>query len=97
MFNAAKKSALFTWIFALVGFSITFVIVYVVYDINNGHKWSKGANVFYLIFNRGIFVTGLALVLIPLMVGRLSMLGSFLSCEMFSVMAKITYSVYLIH
>ena len=80
VFNAAKKSAVVAWVFVLLGFAITFVLVYVVYDINNGNTWSRSSNTFYLIFNRGLFVTGLALVLIPLMVGRLSMLASFLSC-----------------
>ena len=81
-FNAAKKSAIVAWIFCLLGFSITFVMVFIMYDvnINDGNAWTKTGKTIYNIFARGVFVIGLVLVLIPLMIGRLKMLGDFLSC-----------------
>ena len=44
-----------------------------------------------------MFVFGLFLVLIPILAGRMTMLRDFLGNSLFHVMAKSTYSVYLIH
>ena len=44
-----------------------------------------------------MFVLGLFLLLIPLLAGRFPMLREFLGNSLFHVMAKSTYSVYLIH
>ena len=74
-------------------------MVFILYQPYNdlGDAWTRMGKTFYNIFGRGVFIIGLAMVLIPLFVGRLTMLTDFLSCEMFSIMAKITYSVYLLH
>lgn len=89
-----------TLIYFVVGFGITFACVFVPYPYQremNPDYWSKGAKSTYNMLARGMFVFGLFLVLIPLLAGRLTMLREFLGNQLFHVMAKSTYAVYLIH
>lgn len=48
-------------------------------------------------FSRPLFVLGMMLVLLPTFEGRLPWLKSFMSCGLFQVVGKLTYSTYLIH
>ena len=65
----------------LVGFVLTFLCVFLIYwptKSKNLNYWSKGARSLYNALQRPVFVTGLALVLIPLLAGRFSALRSIL-------------------
>ena len=51
----------------------------------------------YSVLDRGIFIAGLCLIVMPMFVKRLSWLTAILGNGVFAAMAKVTYSVYLIH
>ena len=99
MFTIAKHHTLMTWIYLLVGFGLTFLCVYVDYsyqrDLATG--WSLTSRCIYNMLVRGLFVWGLCMVLIPMLVGRLTLISDVLGSTIFHVMAKSTYAVYLIH
>lgn len=47
--------------------------------------------------SRPVYVFGMMLVLLPTFEGRLPWLKLFMSCDLFKVVGKLTYSAYLIH
>lgn len=84
----------------ILGFGLTFTIVFVPYDYNKvmgENAWSRGGKAFFNTFNRSIFVLGLALALSPSLAGRFPVMNGFLGNGLFHALAKITYSVYLLH
>ena len=99
MFNIATNSTFMTWAYALVGFGITFLCVFVDYSYqkNLTTGWTLTERSIYNMLVRGGFVWGICMVLIPILAGRLTMLAQFLGNSLFHVMAKSTYAVYLIH
>lgn len=99
LFNFVENSAWMKWVLLLVGFGFTFYAVYGNYDFNKnlGQNWSKTGKAFYSGLDRFIFIAGLIMVLIPMFVGQLTWITVALSNSVFSAMAKVTYSVYLLH
>ena len=99
LFNRVEESRYLKWVFLVVGFGLTFYGVFGNYDYNKnlGQAWSRTGKAFYTALDRGVFIGGLILVLIPMFVGQLSWLSIALGNSVFAAMAKVTYSVYLIH
>jgi len=58
---------------------------------------STFVSVLYNAVSRPLFVFGLGLILIPTFVGRLRVIKNFLGAEIFSVLARLNYMVYMIH
>ena len=98
-FMAARKSTFYSWVMLIGGFALTFAMVFVPYDYNYdmGNAWTRGGKAFYNTFSRSIFIIGLVLALTPSLAGRFPVMNGFLGNGLFHAMAKITYSVYLIH
>jgi len=66
-------------------------------DPNSANCWSNFVSVLYNTLSRPLFVFGLGLILIPTFVGRLRIIKNFLGAEIFSVLARLNYMVYMIH
>ena len=59
--------------------------------------WSLSIKVIYNTTSRAFFALGVGLILMPTYVGRLRIIKNFLSAEIFIVMGRLNYEVYLIH
>ena len=83
----------------MVGFGLTFYAVFGNYGYNKnlGNAWTRTGQAFYSALDRAIFISGLIMILIPMFVGKLTWLTIALGNSVFSAMAKVTYSVYLLH
>lgn len=51
----------------------------------------------WIALSRPLFVNGMMLVLLPTFEGKLPWIKSFLSCRLFKILGKLTYSAFLIH
>ncbi|CAI2387533.1 unnamed protein product [Moneuplotes crassus] len=63
----------------------------------NLNCWPLLPSVLFNVFSRPLFVTGVGLILVPTFVGRLRVIKGFLSADIFQVLARLNYVVYLIH
>ena len=89
-----------------LGFALTFVTVFTIHDVyahdpfntlGKGYHWSLSARLFWNMFSRGLFILGLALVLMPTFTGKLRGLSMFLGSNFWSPLSRLTFSLYLIH
>ncbi len=71
-FMAPRKSTGMSWLYMVSGFALTFIMVYVPFDVNRvqGNAWQKFGKALYNTFARGLFSVGLSIVLAPLLAGR---------------------------
>ena len=63
----------------------------------NPNCWKPFPSLIFNLTSRPFFVVGVALIILPTFVGRLAIIKGFLSAEIFSVLARISYMAYLIH
>jgi peptidoglycan/LPS O-acetylase OafA/YrhL len=63
----------------------------------NRYNTPQSFNTFCLVFNKIIFINGLGNILHLTYLGKLSFIKSFLSMEVFSILGKLTYSIYIFH
>lgn len=103
IFLKLKNSRLLSLFSLLFGFGLTSLFVFpqgqYLKDCGlvSPNCWSKFPAVIYNATSRPMFVTGIALAIMPTLVGRLRAVNGFLSNEIFSVLARLNYMVYLIH
>ena len=96
--NAVKKSRCVRYLCYLLGFGLTFFIVFIQYDFFHCEGcWGKIPNAFYSALSRPGFVLGLALFMQGLLVGKFEFLRWVLASEFMEVVARLCYSAYLIH
>ena len=99
LFTFIEQSFCATWAFFIIGIGFTFYAVFGNYDYNKnlGNAWTRTGQAFYTTFDRTIFTSGVMLILIPMFAGKLTWLTIALGNSVFAAMAKVTYSVYLLH
>ena len=66
-------------------------------DQTSNNCWGVFPSVLYNSTSRPFFVLGLGLVLLPTFVGRFRIVKNLLSSEIFAVLARLNYMVYMIH
>jgi hypothetical protein len=103
IFEQFKKSRVLSLVSCAIGIGLTAVYTfplrnyYVDCGAFNGNCWSRFGSFLYNFTSRPFFVFGLALILMPAIVGRLRVIKAFLGGELFSVLSRLNYMVYLIH
>ena len=74
------------------------VMVVSFYWVNNyPEKLPLSFDIFYLTYSRGIFIIGMCMLLMPVLMGHGVLIRKFLSTDMFTVLARLTYGAYLSH
>lgn len=100
-YEILQNSTMFSVIIFLVGVGITAMYVFqtqpYISECNQGNCWNIGLTTIYVMTQRPGFVFGLGLILSPMLVNRLSMIKFILRSDLFTIMARLTYTVYLIH
>jgi hypothetical protein len=97
-----SRSSLLSWIFFFIGVSIFTFLYFIMSPFYGGACekkvcWSMFMASLYAAGARGLFVFGLALVIFPTFVGKLTFLRGFLSADLFTVLARLNYCGYIWH
>jgi peptidoglycan/LPS O-acetylase OafA/YrhL len=61
------------------------------------HNWSEHQNIAFIAFERVTFGLGLSMVFLPMLLGHFRGIAWFLSLYPWSVLARLTFAIYLIH
>jgi peptidoglycan/LPS O-acetylase OafA/YrhL len=67
------------------------------FSVYNFHHWSENQNIAFIAFERVTFGLGLSMILLPILLGHFKEIAGFLSLYPWSVLAKLTFTIYLIH
>lgn len=104
IYHQLKHSRLLSVFSLLIGVTLTSLYVFPLGDYfkkcamgSTTNCWSKTSSVLYNTTARPFFVLGLGLAIAPTFVGRLRVVRGFLAAEMFTVIARLNYMVYMIH
>lgn len=103
IFKHLQKSRVTSIIVATIGIGLTALYVFPLGPHYNQcgmapkNCWAKAPSVLYNLTARPFFVFGLGLILIPTFVGRLRIIRNFLGSEIFAVLARLNYMVYMVH
>lgn len=81
-----------------IGSVLFFGMIFIFYPINN-HPENFGDffNVMFLTFSRAILITGMSMILLPAMMGHCWAVRSFLSLDVFTPLARLTFGAYMVH
>ena len=82
---------IFIFSLAEINFSLFSVLLTVRYDT------PQSFDTFFLVFSKVIFINGLGNILHLTFLGKLGFIRSFLSMEVFSILGKLTYAIYIFH
>jgi peptidoglycan/LPS O-acetylase OafA/YrhL len=87
-----------------VGFCIINFLIFFQYDtykhpgdVSKYHHWSNNERYSFIALQRVAYALGLSLVLMPMLLGYMKFPAQVLSAYIWSVMARITFVMYLIH
>jgi len=97
IFSLIKKSNAAKYLSYFVGISMVSFIVFIRNDYFVNNNWTTLENALYNTFSRPFFITGLIFVMLPLLVGHGKPLQTFLGGSFWTPLARLTYSVYLLH
>lgn len=68
-----------------------------VLDRDGQDEWTQNQKSAYLVFHRFLFTLGFSFLVFPMMLGYCGQMKSFLSLPIFQVLARSSYSLYMIH
>ena len=88
------------WICYFSGLFIINILVFIPYDQYSDvswTKWTRSDNSAYLGFNHTVFALGLSLFFLPILVGHNRLLASFLSADVWTPIARLVFSIFLLH
>ena len=91
--NRIRKS-LYVVGFALMGW-VNFIVDQIDGDKND--EWSQDTKTLFLVFHRTLFTLGFCFVFFPMLFGHAKFVREFLSVGIFQVLAKTSYSLYMVH
>lgn len=92
------NSRLVRVIMYVVGTIFVLGMIFIFYPINNHPKdFSEFFNVMFLTFSRALFTVGITLILLPGLMGRCWAVRTFLSLDIFTPLARLTFGAYLVH
>ena len=91
-----KAFRVFSYVF---GTTLMVAVLYIpyIFETNGPDSWTSFEKVLYLSFEHLLFPFALVVVLMPLIAGYGGVMLKFLTNKYFSVVAKISFSYYLIH
>jgi len=97
--SKAADSNLMTVIWNVIGNTLMILMVALMQAINNAEKVAMVWNLFYLLFNRVLFVFGFTLLILPLLAGNAFQrpLSKFLSHDFWVPFSRLTYGAFLSH
>ena len=96
--DKVHTSALVRYIMYFFGTVFVLGMIFIFYPINNyPEEFSDFFNVMFLTFSRAIFTIGLALILLPGLMGHCWAVRSFLSMDVFTPLARLTFGAYMVH
>lgn len=88
------------WICYFSGLAIINILIFVPYDQYSDwtwSKWTRGDNAAYLGFNHTVFAVGLSLFFLPILLGHNRLLASFLAADLWTPIARLVFSIFLLH
>ena len=97
LFRMYERSSIVAWISVLIGMFLTTFLIFYFQTAYPSGSWNLTTSMIWNALSRPLFVLGMMMVLLPTYEGRLTWLKSFMSCGLFKVIGKFTYSAYLIH
>ena len=93
--NSSLNTRIIMYIFGALFF---WTFIFVTYPINkHPEKFSLFFNALYITFSRSIFIVGVALVLMPVLMGHGYYLRRLLSLDIFVPLARLTFGAYMVH
>ena len=92
-----RNSAPVRYIYYILGFTLTFLAVFLMFPFVHLPITNRAANALFLWLYRPAFVIGLIMVLFPVLVGHGRPLLVFLGAPFFAPLGRMTYGVYMIH
>jgi peptidoglycan/LPS O-acetylase OafA/YrhL len=82
----------------ITGDILVFIMIFIFYYLNNYQDYiGKFFNIAFLTFSRAAFVVGMNLSILPVLMGHNSLVRRFLSLDIFTPLARLTFGVYLVH
>ena len=66
-------------------------------DDDRNDEWSQETKTLFLVFHRTLFTLGFCFVFFPMLFGHAKCIREFLSAGIFQVLAKTSYSLYMVH
>jgi len=98
MMDKIDNSKKIRMIMYVSGTILFWALIFIFYPINNyPDSFPQFFNVMFLTFSRGIFTVGMNLVLLPVLMGHNSLMRKFLSMDIFTPLARLTFGAYLVH
>ena len=94
------NNRLIRWLCYFFGLAIINILIFVPYDQYsdvNWSKWTRSGNSAYLGFNHTVFALGLSLFFLPVLLGHNRLLASFLSADLWTPIARLVFSIFLLH
>jgi peptidoglycan/LPS O-acetylase OafA/YrhL len=96
------NNAIGAWVTFAFGVFLISLLVFVQYDVWKDNDltfstWSKAQNIQFIAWNRLAYGFGMSCLMLPILLGHIKPAEWFLSLPIWSPLAKLTFSVYLIH
>jgi peptidoglycan/LPS O-acetylase OafA/YrhL len=91
------------WLTFFIGLGLINTLIFCLYDAykdrgsGNYPNWTEHDNIAFIAFERFTYSIGISMVLLPMLLGHFKGIASFLSLYPWSVMARLTFAIYLIH
>jgi peptidoglycan/LPS O-acetylase OafA/YrhL len=90
------------WVSFVIGLFLITLLIFVQYDVwKHGDLtftyWSRAQNIQFIAWNRLTYGFGMSCLMLPILLGHIKPAEWFLSLPIWSPLAKLTFSVYLIH
>ena len=87
-----------------IGLSIINFLIFIQYDLYKHpgsemkyHEWNNNVRYSFIALQRVVYSLGLSMVLMPMLLGYMRIVSNFLGAYIWSVMARITFVMFLIH
>ena len=92
------------YVIFFIGFCIINFLIFIQYDLYKHpgsemkyHEWSNNQRYSFIALQRFFYSLGLSMVLMPMLLGYMRIVSNFLGAYIWSIMARITFVMYLIH
>ena len=96
------NNAYFRYVGYLLGLFLINFFLFIQYnayeDVDNGWtKWTHAENVLWYAFNRTAWGLGISLLFLPMLLGHWKVVAWFLSLDVWTPLARLTFCTYLVH
>ena len=98
MMNRVHNSRCIRLVLYFFGSIFLLGMIFIFYPINNyPDDFSDFFNVMFLTFSRAIFILGLTMILLPGLMGHCWAVRKFLSLDLWTPLARLTFGAYMLH